>query len=136
MAAVDTSGSLRRYVLFQIPGAGLFAIALWYGVEREWLAGRVAVLLWLGWLLKDALFYPALRSAYVPDHNDPGASLRGQRGLAHDTWGRPAREGYVTIGPELWRAVPDENSAPIAAGDAIRVRAVRGLKLVVERIQD
>ena len=52
------------------------------------------------------------------------------------SWNRDARTVFRTIGPELWRAVPDENSAPIAAGDAIRVRAVRGLKLVVERIQD
>ncbi len=134
MSGLDTSGTLGRYVRFQIPGWGLAAIALWYGVDREWLAARTAVWIWIAWALKDFLLYPALRSAYTPDRDDPGAGLRGRRGTARDALGHAPREGFVAVGPELWRAVLAEDSAPVGAGDPVRVREVRGLQLVVERI--
>jgi membrane protein implicated in regulation of membrane protease activity len=133
---MNASGTLRRYILFQIPGAALLAIALWYGVEREWVGARVAVLLWIAWIAKDALLYPALRTAYTPDRDDPGSELRGKRGIAREALGPSAREGSVTLGPELWRAVLDENSAPVAAGEPVRICGVHGLQLVVERIRD
>lgn len=136
MAGPETAGALRRYVLFQIPGTVLLGVALWYGVERQWLSLGVAALLGLAWVVKDALLYPALRPAYLPDQNDPGAALRGMQGVARDAFTEPNRAGYVAIGPELWRAVLDADSGPVFAGDPVRVCAVRGLQLVVERIRD
>lgn len=136
MGELQTAGALRRYVLFQLPGTALLATALWYGVEREWLSLLVATLILVAWVLKDALLYPALRTAYLPDENDPGAELRGKHGIARDALTEPDRAGYVKIGPELWRAVLDDNSGPVSAGDPVRVCTVRGLQLVVERIRD
>ncbi len=136
MEAGETRGALRRYTLLQLPGAALLALALWYGVEREWLSTRVAVLVWVAWVVKDALLYPALRLAYLPDRDDPGATLRGKPGVARDPVPAHPGEGYVHVGPELWRAIRDDASPPIDAGDAVRVRDVRGMRLVVERIPD
>lgn len=127
------TGSLRRYVLFQIPGAALLASALWFGVSQTWLSPMLAVLLWALWVVKDALLFPVLRHAYTPDHDDPGAALRGQTGVARDSLTGEAPEGWVKLGPELWRAVLDRGSAPVAAGEAVRVCDVRGLCLVVTK---
>ncbi len=132
----ESRGALRRYTLLQIPGAALLGLALWYGVEREWLSLRVAILVWIAWVVKDALLYPALRLAYLPDRDDPGAALRGKPGVARDPVPADPGEGYVHVGPELWRAVRADDSPPIASGDPIRVCDVRGMRLVVERFRD
>jgi membrane-bound ClpP family serine protease len=46
--------------------------------------------------------------------------------------GEMADAGWVTVRGELWRARSD---APLEPGDRVRVRAVEGLTLVVERIE-
>lgn len=128
------AGSARRYALFQIPGALLLASALWFAAEREWVGGRLALLLWGLWVVKDIALYPVLRSAYTPDHDDPGETLRGREGVARDAIGPRDRIGYVALGPELWRAVLAEESALVATGDRVEVREVRGMTLVVRRV--
>jgi len=43
-----------------------------------------------------------------------------------------APRGQIIVHGELWLA---ESDAPVAPGESVRVRAVDGLKLLVERVQ-
>jgi membrane-bound ClpP family serine protease len=49
---------------------------------------------------------------------------------------RLAPRGTVAFGVELWRAEIAASAAPIEAGAAVRVVAVRGLTLVVAAIEE
>jgi len=119
--------TLARYALFQIPGqvcVALLAFILW-----EWagLPGWAALAVVAGWVVKDAALYPFLRRAYeVPPHG--AAALVGRRGVARR---RLAPRGTVAFGAEVWRAEIGPDGAPIEAGTAVRVVAVRGLTLIV-----
>ncbi len=120
-----------RYLLLQIPGA--LAIVLVMVVLHLWLE----VPLWIGvavvagWLAKDLALYPLVRSAYdVSDASSPQARLVGARGVAEQDL---APTGFVRVRGELWRAVAAQEEAPIRRGEAVRVRAVDGLELVVSR---
>ncbi len=122
-----------RYTLFQIPGLLLLGSLLWLLVGIEMISARAALIVWGVWALKDAALYPFLRSAYAPDRDDPGEALRGRVGVARDPIGPGDAEGYVAMGPELWRAVLADPSDAVPEGEAVRVLDVDGMRLVVER---
>jgi membrane protein implicated in regulation of membrane protease activity len=120
-----------KYVLLQIPGFILVALLLagavrWWGISHHLALGLLAV-----WVLKDIVLFPLLRVAYEPDGGGGGAeSLVDARGVARETL---APTGYVRVGAELWRAeLASREEAPIPGGARVRVRAVRGLTLLVD----
>ncbi|MEB2345049.1 MAG: hypothetical protein OZ948_09920 [Deltaproteobacteria bacterium] len=123
------AGTLRRYLLLQAPGWLLAAVILalamrWWALPLPWaLAGMAA------WLAKDALLYPVVRRAYEPDGRAPHGPI-GESGVADTVIDD---EGWVRIGPERWRARRAAGTAPIAAGEPVRVRRLRGHELEVER---
>lgn len=116
---------LGKYLLFQIP-SWLVVAALAWGA-RGWL-GLPDWTLWLALALlvaKDAVLFPYVRHAYVLEARKAAHHLEGRRGLVerHD-----ARETWVRVGPELWRARCDE---PLESGARVRVDDVIGHTLVV-----
>jgi membrane protein implicated in regulation of membrane protease activity len=120
-----------KYVLLQIPGFVLVALVLagavrWWGLSHRLALGLLAV-----WVLKDIVLFPLLRIAYEPGGGGGGAeSLVGARGVASETL---ASTGYVRVGAELWRAeLASGEGGAIPSGARVRVRAVRGLTLIVE----
>jgi membrane protein implicated in regulation of membrane protease activity len=119
---------LLRYVAFQLPGAAfigavLVATVRWWGVDA-WMAA----LLFVAWIVKDAIMFPFVRVAYEP-HSDGGAlALQGRSAVAEEAL---SPGGYVRMGSELWRAELTRGSA--AAGETVRVVEVDGLTLMVER---
>jgi membrane protein implicated in regulation of membrane protease activity len=121
------AATLRRYLLFQVPGwllvgGGLAAAVRWWELAPGWaLAGLAA------WVAKDALLYPIVHRAYEPDGHAPHGPIR-EHGVA-DT--AIDGEGWVLIGPERWRARRAHGAAPIAAGAPVRVVALRGHELEV-----
>jgi membrane protein implicated in regulation of membrane protease activity len=119
-----------RYWLFQLPellaiGAvgGLLVWAEWIALEWVWLAMAADV-------AKDAALYPWLRAGYS---SEPSRYVGPERllGLRAVVCERLAPSGYVRIGGELWRA-QCAGGQNLAAGSAVRVRAVEGLCLWVE----
>ena len=117
-----------RYTLFQLPAIALVAAGL-SGAVQYW--GLPTVYAWSGlglWVLKDAAMYPLVRKAYEPNDRGPEA-LVGSHGVAEDAL---APEGWVRLGPELWRAELAPESAPAPRGANVRVVRVHGLVLVVE----
>ena len=127
----DTLGPppLRKYVLLQLPGFALAAGALALLVLYLELSPRLAALLLLAWVVKDAVLYPLVRTAYEPGHPDGAGALLGALGIARE---RLDPEGYVRVGAELWRASVADEHRPIEAGAAVRVVAVQALTLRVE----
>jgi len=120
-----SSRALLRYLRFHLPGLLLVAGALAAAVRAWGLSVGLAAAGVALWLLKDALLYPALRRAYEPDGSGPPPRPVGELGVAVD-------EGWIRVGPELWRGRPAAGAAPIAPGARVRVVAVRGLTLEVE----
>lgn len=120
---------LLRYVLFQLPGWTVAALAAaaavhWWSVSATLAATFVA--LWIG---KDFALFPWLRIAYEPGDAKPGSDLLGARAVAD---GPLTPSGYVRVRGELWRAELSVANPSVAAGSSVRVREVRGLTLVVE----
>ena len=123
-----TSRVLLRYLRFHVPGlllviGGLAAAVRWRSLPVGLAAAGVAL-----WLLKDALLFPLLRSAYEPDGSGAGPRPVGELGVAVD-------EHWVRVGPELWRARAARR-APLRPGARVRVVAVHGLELEVEAASD
>ena len=53
----------------------------------------------------------------------------GERGIAEE---RLAPSGYIRVNDELWKAEVMQRDREIAKGEAVRVREVKGLTLIVE----
>lgn len=124
--------ALQRYILFQLPGLTIAAVAAlalhrWAGVPA-W----GAVSLWLAWLLKDVVLYPKLRAAYEDRDPMPAARFVGQRAVVTR---EIAPIGYVRIGGELWSA-RGLDATSIDAGVTVEVIEADGLTLVVRETQD
>jgi membrane protein implicated in regulation of membrane protease activity len=120
---------VRRYILFQIPGAIVVAVLLAGGVIGWGWSPALALGLFAAWVAKDAFMYRFVAPAYEPDSvllRDPLIGARAVTTEALDPG------GYVRVGAELWRAVAAGGSSPIPSGTRVRIRERRDLTLVVE----
>jgi len=119
---------LLRYTLFQIPGLAGLAVLLVLSVRFLGLSEMLAYLVFGLWLIKDVALYPFVRIAYGAGGSGGTEDLIGSVGVAKSDL---SPRGYVQIGAESWQA---ETSAqqPIRQGASVRVRAVRGLTVLVE----
>jgi membrane protein implicated in regulation of membrane protease activity len=127
----DRAWVVGKYALLQLPGFLLVALLLagaicWWGISTH-----VALCLLALWVLKDIALFPLLRVAYERSGGGGGAeALVDARGVASETL---APAGYVRVGAELWRAeLASDDGEAIPSGAPVRVRAVRGLTLIVE----
>ena len=118
-----------RYAILQLPELALVAIAGW--VVHHWYDVPVWLLFAAGaaWVAKDVLLFPVVRLAYEPRSGGGAHDLIGIVACAQEALDP---HGYVRVGHELWRAERAADVAPIARGDAVRVRRVENLTLVVE----
>jgi membrane-bound ClpP family serine protease len=119
-----------RYVLLEIPGWIVAAALLLLLEHAGEIRAHTGVLLFAAWVIKDFALYPVLRVGYLPSAPDGSGSLVGALGTARE---RLAPSGYVRVGSELWQAELTRDQAPVEAGGRVRVLAVHGLKLRVER---
>jgi membrane protein implicated in regulation of membrane protease activity len=123
----SASRTLGRYLLFQLPGWAVAGIVATLAAESGLVPPAVA---WGGfglWIAKDAALFPFVRRAYARD--GPTHGHVGELGVAE---GAIDDEGWVRIGPELWRARLRAGVQPIGDGTKVRVVAVDGLTLVIE----
>lgn len=115
-----------RYLLFQIPGWVVSALVLVFLVGNELLTSHVALLVWVAWLVKDAVMYPLVRRAYEPGSSrHGGAALVGERGTVVKSL---APRGFIRVRGELWHA---EAEVTIAAGAEVEVVGAQGMRLKV-----
>lgn len=112
--------AFRRYILIQVPSwvlavIILSAIHVWFGMPR-W----AAVLLFVGYVVKDFALFPVLRRAYEPTTGTGPERLVGAPGVMEGN-------GYVRVRGELWRA----ECASLQKGTKVRVEGARGMSLQV-----
>lgn len=113
-----------RYLLYQLPGWVLAAIAGYLLCRWDVLPPSAAIALWVAYLAKDLFLFRFLRTAYEPG---PGAGSERLIGLS----GRAERNGYVRVKGELWRAVVADGSPALTEGAAVIVEDAEGMQLVV-----
>ncbi len=127
---VWTFRALVKDALIQVPGIAVVVVAAI--LARRWLdlpawIGLVAITIWV---VKDIVLFPFVWRAYdKPRAGDP-YSMIGARGIAQE---RLAPSGYALVGRELWRVEMIEPGEPVKKGEAVRVREINGLTLMVER---
>jgi membrane-bound ClpP family serine protease len=120
-----------RYLAFEAPSWVLLAAVLGVlMIAWDLSLGFSALVLGL-WILKDLALFPIVRIAYEPAGGSGGAeNLIGALGIVSADLDP---EGWIQIGPERWRARVRQAQAPVPAGTRVRVTAVEGLLLRVER---
>lgn len=122
-----------RYWLLQIPGwvvlIGLVMAAhYWLGLSV--LAGALVFVIWL---VKDAILYPILKPHYVFHERHAHEGLLGADAVAQQTL---SPRGYVKLKGELWRAELIGSDVPVATGESVVVESVDGLTLKVRRSRE
>lgn len=119
-----------KYLLFQIPGWIITAIALLMLLHWKFIPKWLAVLCFVAWLLKDLLLYPFLRRAYEPGVTG-SARLVGSRGVAE---GDLAPTGYIRVRGELWRAVVSPADNVIRSGTEVEVVSADRMEVFVRAV--
>lgn len=125
-----STGTVLRYLMFQIPGLAAVIVAMFVGSRWLELPRWVWIALPAAWVVKDLFLFPLLWRAYS---NEPSrligeGALMGARGFA---LARLAPYGYVRIGSERWRAELESGEAPVEEGASIYVCGIQGLTLRV-----
>ena len=119
---------LIRYALFQLPGLAVVVVLLlvlqrWTDLE-SWLVWTFVAL----WIAKDAVFYPFVWKAYDWKPADDENPMIGARAIARE---RLDRSGHVDVRGEIWRAEVTGGGRPVEKGEAVSVRGIHGLILLV-----
>ena len=118
----------QRYILFQIPGWIITGLVILGLCRWRYLSGWLAVLGFVGWVLKDLLMYPLLRRAYESDLKLGSQALVGMRGVAQD---HLDPRGYVRVRGELWNAVANPIDQVIFAGTEVEIVSADGMQVIV-----
>ena len=124
---------VTRYALFQLPGWVGVGIAGWLVPGWFGLPAWVGAAAFAAWFVKDVVLFPFVRVAYEDGDGGDARVLVGDVAVATEPI---ASEGFVRAGSELWRAELAPGSPSVAAGGRVRVRAVEGMRLIVEAESD
>ncbi|MBN1546662.1 MAG: hypothetical protein JW902_08395 [Syntrophaceae bacterium] len=126
-----TSAIIVRYILFQIPEFVLFVTALlladrWMVIPSWFFWGFIVFL-----ILKDAVIFPFIWHVYDNQDTKRTRQLIGRKGTVVVSL-KPT--GFVRVNGELWKAEALEKDSSIGQEEAIIVKDVRRLCLIVDRI--
>ena len=112
--------TLARYWLLQVPGWVLLVLVLAFAHEWFDLPAWVGGVIFLLWVVKDAILYPFLKPGYETTSNIGLERLVGVVGIAKQDLNP---DGYVLVHGELWRAVAQPTDKPIPKGTDVKVNA-------------
>lgn len=117
-----------KYLLYQVPGWVLVAVILF--ALRHWLelSPRIAIVIFLLWVIKDFALYPLLRKSFEPSGETPLEQMIGLQGVTKELIDP---RGYIHIRGELWHAEIQPGDNPIPAGNKVRVVGADGIRLIV-----
>jgi len=118
-----------RYALLQVPALALLVVLLiavqrWVDLPAWFRWGLVAL-----WVAKDVILFPFVWRAYDWDRSGDASSMVGAQGITEE---QLAPSGYIRVRGELWKAEVMGDGLPIDRGEAVRVREIRGLTLLVQ----
>ncbi len=125
--------TLQKYIVLQIPGTTMVAFLLAALYYFGTLSGGLAILLMIGWSVKDAVMYRFVRKAYEPGPPHGTEALIGSQAIVVESC---EPEGRVRIGAEHWSATPVREGEAIDVGERVLVTAVEGYTVRVERASD
>lgn len=117
---------LGKYLLWQLPGWGILALALvWFTLAMD-LGRWIAVAVFCLFVIKDLVLFPVMRVAFRPS---PPVPPMGERGEAIELL-EPS--GYIRVNGELWKAEACGPGKQISVGSTVVVHGVRGLTVLVD----
>jgi membrane protein implicated in regulation of membrane protease activity len=121
-------GAAIKYCLLQLPS--LIAFILILVLVRQWLEAPDYIIwgLFFFWVGKDIILFPFLWRHYDPNQFPDRFRMVGRKGIALT---RLNPDGYVQVQGERWQAQIFNGLVPIEKGEAICVKAAKGLKLTV-----
>ncbi len=115
------------YSLLQLPGIMFLGVILVVALEKGWVTGFTALIIFLAWIVKDVLLYPLYRNALSPGSQNVIARLYGSTALVI----KPLNpEGQVALRGEIWRAV-SLDGRHVESGARVVVEGNKGLTLEV-----
>jgi membrane protein implicated in regulation of membrane protease activity len=122
---------IGKYALLQAPALAILVVLLqlvkrWIELPSWFIWGLIAF-----WIIKDIALFPLTWPAYDRDRKRTESPIIGARGIAEEQL-HPS--GYIRIGGELWRAEVLGDAGPIQRGERVRVEGIRGLTLLVSRV--
>ena len=120
--------TVRKYIVLQIPGAFMVAVLLVVLHYSGYITPGMGLLLFAGWLIKDAVMFRVLRKAYEPGPSHGTDALVGLRAVVVDEL---APKGSVRIGSEHWSAIAADPATSLGRGTEVRVVSVDGYTVTV-----
>jgi membrane protein implicated in regulation of membrane protease activity len=118
-----------RYLLFQLPQWFVLAMFLWLLVDQNAVPRWATQAFLILWVVKDLTIYPWARRAYETNVSTGAERLVGATGVTQE---RLDPEGFIKINGELWKARVDAAHQPIDRNSRVKVRAARGMILLIE----
>jgi membrane protein implicated in regulation of membrane protease activity len=128
----ESRRTLRRYIVFQLPEAALVILVLFGLHYWEQISLPILLLLFVGWVIKDVIMYPFVRSAYGPGPAHGTEALLGAQGVVTDDL---SPKGSVRVGAEPWSARLVAGHDTLPAGARVRIEDVEGFVLVVTPLE-
>ena len=120
--------TVQKYIVLQIPGAFMVAVLLVVFHYSGYITPSMGLLLFVGWLVKDAVMFRVLRKAYEPGPSYGTDALVGLSAVVVDEL---APKGSVRIGSEHWSAIAADSATPLDRGTEVRVVSVDGYTVTV-----
>jgi len=125
-------GTVRRYILFQLPGIVLVILLI---LLVKWLIYPLttfqATILGLLWILKEIVLFPFVHKGYHPHSPDFTDKLIGAEGRCLNEF---SNSGRVLVYGEIWRARNMNPEQPLKKGDTVEIIRVEGLLLHVRQM--
>ncbi len=117
--------------MFQIPGILILIIlALFFHYVVEAPAWSI----WLlagAWLIKELVTVPFTWPLYIRPRLSPTELMLDQEGVAIN---KLDPGGFVKFHSEIWQAEATDPDSVIEKGEHVRIREIRGMTLIVEKI--
>ena len=121
-----------RYVLFQVPGWITVSAVMGFLHASAGVSARMSFAV-VGLLIAlDFVLYPLFRHSYASRAQVGPEAMAGRRGKVVRAL---EPEGFVRVQGERWKARMLERSHNAAEGDTVEVMGVRGLTLLVRRLE-
>jgi len=120
---------MGKYLLLEMPG-WLLVGALAWGARSWWgLPDWAALGIVAAFVIKDLVLFPFVKHAYEVEMRENGSHLVGTIASVEQALDP---EGWVRLGPELWRARAAQGE-DLPTGTRVSVEGVDGLTLRVAR---
>lgn len=120
-----------RYTLYQLPSAGIAGLLSFLAYSFNWIGIWTASSVVVIWILKDAILYPFVKSAYEGGEH----GVRAMVGLTGEVLFPLNPEGKIRVKGEVWKA-RSENLDEIQSGASVIIVGSEGRTLLVKKDSD